>query len=87
MDIDPAPTIPVRNIPSLPHFPHGSPPPPVNAVPTRETPPNDPAALILQGVSGALAAKAVTYDFERQMEGATLLKCSEFGDAVIEHMG
>ncbi|MEM8549573.1 MAG: hypothetical protein AAGF10_02180, partial [Verrucomicrobiota bacterium] len=28
----------------------------------------------------------VTYDFERLMEGATLLKCSEFGDAIVKHM-
>ncbi len=34
-----------------------------------------------------IAAKTATYDFERLMEGATLLKCSEFGDAIIEHMG
>ncbi len=47
----------------------------------------DAADLILKGVSGAIAAKTVTYDFERQMEGATLLKCSEFGDAIIKHMG
>jgi len=48
---------------------------------------NEAAALIEKGVSGAIAAKTVTYDFERLMEGATLLKCSEFGDAVIKHMG
>ncbi len=34
----------------------------------------------------AFAAKTVTYDFHRLMEGATLLKTSEFGDAVIQHM-
>lgn len=45
------------------------------------------ADLIIQGVSGAISAATVTYDFERQMEGATLLKCSEFGDAIISHMG
>ncbi len=44
------------------------------------------AALIEKGIAGAIAAKTVTYDFERLMEGATLLKCSEFGDAVIRHM-
>ncbi len=44
------------------------------------------ADLIITGISGAIAAKTVTYDFERLMEGATLLKCSEFGDAIIEHM-
>ncbi len=48
---------------------------------------NEAADLILQGIRGAIAAKTVTYDFERLMEGATLLKCSEFGDAIIEHMG
>jgi isocitrate dehydrogenase len=37
--------------------------------------------------TGAIAAKTVTYDFERLMEGATLLKCSEFGEAIVNHMG
>jgi isocitrate dehydrogenase len=45
------------------------------------------ADLILLGMEGAIAARTVTYDFHRLMEGATLLKCSEFGDAVIRHMG
>ncbi|MEW5828620.1 MAG: NADP-dependent isocitrate dehydrogenase [Chloroflexota bacterium] len=45
------------------------------------------ADLIVKGMEGAIAAKTVTYDFERLMDGATLLKCSEFGDAVIQHMG
>jgi len=47
---------------------------------------NEAADLILQGINGAIAARTVTYDFERQMEGATLLKCSEFGQAVVENM-
>jgi isocitrate dehydrogenase len=45
------------------------------------------ADAILKGMAGAIAAKTVTYDFHRLMEGATLLKCSEFADAVIAHMG
>ena len=45
------------------------------------------ADLIVKGVEGAIAAKTVTYDFERLMEGAKLLKCSEFGVAIVEHMG
>ncbi len=45
------------------------------------------ADLILHGVDGAIGARTVTYDFERLMEGAKLLKCSEFGDAIIQHMG
>ncbi|NWF39380.1 NADP-dependent isocitrate dehydrogenase [Mariprofundus sp. NF] len=45
------------------------------------------ADLILDGINGAIAAKTVTYDFHRQMEGATKLSTSEFGDAVISHMG
>jgi len=45
------------------------------------------ADLIIKGMNGAIAAKTVTYDFERQMDGATLLKCSEFGEAVVKHMG
>ena len=44
------------------------------------------AQLIVTGIEKAIAAKTVTYDFHRLMEGATLLKCSEFGDAVIKHM-
>ncbi len=48
---------------------------------------NDAADLIIQGMDGAISAKTVTYDFERQMENATLLKCSEFGKAVVKHMG
>jgi isocitrate dehydrogenase len=44
------------------------------------------ADLIVKGMEGAIEAKTVTYDFERLMEGATLLKCSEFGDAIIKHM-
>jgi isocitrate dehydrogenase len=44
------------------------------------------ADQIIAGVNGAITARTVTYDFERLMDGATLLKCSEFGDAVISHM-
>ena len=44
------------------------------------------AQLIEKGLTGAIQAKRVTYDFHRQMEGATLLKTSEFGDEVIKHM-
>ena len=44
------------------------------------------ADLIINGMEGAIGAKTVTYDFDRQMEGATLLSCSEFGDAMISHM-
>ncbi|MFT7588525.1 MAG: isocitrate dehydrogenase [Limisphaerales bacterium] len=44
------------------------------------------ADLIYNGVSGAIGNKRVTYDFERLMDGATLLKCSEFGDEIIKSM-
>jgi isocitrate dehydrogenase len=44
------------------------------------------ADLIVKGMEGAIAAKTVTYDFHRLMEGATLLKCSEFGEAIVKHM-
>jgi isocitrate dehydrogenase len=44
------------------------------------------ADLIIKGMEGAIAAKTVTYDFHRLMDGATLLKCSEFGDAIIQQM-
>ena len=44
------------------------------------------ADLILKGLNGAIASKRVTYDFARLMEGATEIKCSAFGDNIIEHM-
>ena len=44
------------------------------------------ADLIVKGMEGAISAQTVTYDFERLMDGATLLKCSEFGSAIIAHM-
>ena len=47
---------------------------------------HEAADLIIKGMEGAIAAKTVTYDFHRLMEGAVKLKCSEFGDAVIRHM-
>jgi isocitrate dehydrogenase len=47
---------------------------------------HEAADLIIQGMEAAIAAKTVTYDFHRLMDSATLLKCSEFGDAVIAKM-
>ena len=47
---------------------------------------NEAAELIESGLEKAISNKTVTYDFERQMEGAKLLKCSEFGQAIIENM-
>ncbi|CAH3312758.1 Isocitrate dehydrogenase [NADP] [Citrobacter freundii] len=44
------------------------------------------ADLIVKGMEGAINAKTVTYDFERLIDGAKLLKCSEFCDAIIENM-
>jgi len=44
------------------------------------------ADLIVKGMEGAVGAKTVTYDFARLMEGAHEVKCSEFGDAIINHM-
>lgn len=44
------------------------------------------ADLIVKGMSGAIASKTVTYDLERLMEGATLLSCSGFADAVVANM-
>ena len=46
----------------------------------------DAADLIVKGMEGAISAKTVTYDFERLMEGSILLKCSEFGEAIISKM-
>ncbi len=47
---------------------------------------SEAADLIIKGTEGAIAAKTVTYDFERLMPGAKLLSCSQFGDAVIDNM-
>jgi isocitrate dehydrogenase len=47
---------------------------------------NEAADLIVKGMDGAIAAKTVTYDFARQMDGAKELKTSEFADAIIKHM-
>ena len=47
---------------------------------------SEAADLIVKGMEGAISAKTVTYDFERLMDDATLLKCSEFGNAIIDHM-
>jgi isocitrate dehydrogenase len=44
------------------------------------------ADLIIKGMDGAIASKRVTYDFARLMEGASEIKCSEFGDNIIAHM-
>ena len=44
------------------------------------------ADLIIQGMEGAIQSKKVTYDFERLMPDATLMRCSEFGDTIIENM-
>jgi isocitrate dehydrogenase len=44
------------------------------------------ADAVIRGIKGAIAAKTVTYDFHRQMEDATRLSTSQFGDAVIQHM-
>lgn len=44
------------------------------------------ASMILKGLEGAIAKKRVTYDFERLMDGATKLKCSEFGSEIIANM-
>ena len=47
---------------------------------------DEAADAIIRGMDGAIGAKTVTYDFHRLMDGAKLLKCSEFGEAVAWHM-
>ncbi len=47
---------------------------------------NEAADLIISSLEKTISQKRVTYDFERLMDGATLLKCSEFGQAMIENM-
>jgi isocitrate dehydrogenase len=44
------------------------------------------ADLVIKGLDGAIASKRVTYDFARLMQGASEVKCSEFGDNIIQHM-
>jgi isocitrate dehydrogenase len=44
------------------------------------------ADLVIKGMDGAIGARKVTYDFARLMEGATEVKCSEFGDQIIAMM-
>ncbi len=44
------------------------------------------ADLIVKGMEGAISARTVTYDFERLMDDATLLSCSDFGNAIISYM-
>jgi isocitrate dehydrogenase len=45
------------------------------------------ASLVRTGIARAISDKQVTYDLERQMQGATLLKCSEFAQAIVDRMG
>jgi len=45
------------------------------------------ADLVVKGIEETILQKRVTYDLERQMEGATLLKCSEYAGAIVENMG
>ncbi|MGC4083132.1 MAG: isocitrate/isopropylmalate family dehydrogenase [Vicinamibacterales bacterium] len=47
---------------------------------------NEAADLVVKGMDGAIESKRVTYDFARLMDGATELKCSEFGDEIIRNM-
>jgi len=47
---------------------------------------NEAAALIIKGLQASIKLKRVTYDFERQMEGAIKLKCSEFGNEIVKNM-
>ena len=48
---------------------------------------NEAADLVIRGMEGAITAKTVTYDFARMMPNANEVKCSEFGEAVVKHMG
>jgi isocitrate dehydrogenase len=48
---------------------------------------NEAADLIIRGMEGTIAAKTVTYDFARMLPEAQEVKCSEFGEAVVKHMG
>jgi isocitrate dehydrogenase len=47
---------------------------------------NEASSLIIKGLKASISKKRVTYDFERLMEGATKLKCSEFGEEIVRNM-
>ncbi len=47
---------------------------------------HEAADMVIKGVEGGIKNKRVTYDFHRLMEGATLLKCSEFGNEIVSNM-
>ena len=47
---------------------------------------NEAADLIIKGLDTTIGNKTVTYDFHRQMEGATKVKCSEFGELIVKNM-
>jgi isocitrate dehydrogenase len=47
---------------------------------------SEAADLVIKGLDGAIAAKTVTYDFHRLMEGATLVSCSGFAKEIVRHM-
>ena len=47
---------------------------------------DEAAKLVVKGIEDTIKQKRVTYDLERQMDGATLLKCSEYGNAIVENM-
>jgi isocitrate dehydrogenase len=46
---------------------------------------NEAADRIINGLSGTIAAKTVTYDLARLMEGVTRVSCSQFGEEIISH--
>lgn len=48
---------------------------------------NEAADLVIKGLDATIENKTVTYDFHRQMEGATKVKCSEFGQLIVDNMG
>jgi isocitrate dehydrogenase len=48
---------------------------------------DEAADLIIKGIEGAIGKKIVTYDLARQLDDATEVKCSAFGEAIVEHMG
>ena len=69
-------------LPMLPDEPFG----PDNLLNLRDMGWIEAADLVIKGIASAIEAKTVTYDFERLMPDATLLSCSEFGSAIIQHM-
>ena len=79
--------VPTRRRPGLAHeFPANAKPQLIFVNADRAAGPNEAADLVIKSMERSILSKKVTYDFARLMEGATEVKCSEFGDQIIAKM-